>query len=258
MSNNHRIEEGQVKFSELIIDPSVQRDKEKGEINAIAGDFEPSALHVVTVSVRSNGDKVLIDGQQRLNAAAVAGYEEPVRALFHYNLTHKQEAALFRRLNFRRSVGATALFNAAITEGDANAIAINDLLVAYGTHAGYGGYSAIAAARRIVSYPNGLFSFRWALDVVSQVWGIESKHLDGRMIEALALLHNRYGDKIDTDSLRNKLAGTKGGIHGILGNAKTVQQLRRGRLPINVADVIIGIYNQWIKKEENKLPEWQR
>ena len=257
MFSERRVEIGTVVWSDLIIDPSIQRGQEWSEINAIAGDFNADALGTLTVSVRTNGDKVLLDGQQRMNAAQIAGHTEPVSASLHYGLTHKEEAALFRRLNYKRSVGAAHLFRVACTEGVPQALATRDVLNKYGiTIGGPGGFNAIAAARRIVEAPGGLRAFEWALDIVNQVWGASGKHLDGRIIEGLALWYGRDFDDIDIDSLRQKLAVRKGGLHGVIGDAKTVQSLRKGKLVTAVVEVLLAEYNKGRKK--SMLPDWQR
>ena len=255
---NVRIEEGTVLFSEVLIDDSIQRGKQPGEINAIAGDFNPVALGVVHVSVRPNADKALIDGQQRMNGAVAAGWNEPVRCLYYFGMTRQQEAILFRQLNFRRSVSAMDLFKAAVTEGDERAVAISDLLARYEVKVQSGGFAAIKTALRICSWPAGLRSFAWAFDLVAQTWGTNSDNMDGKVIEALSMLHYRYGDLIDPDALRKKLTSHRGGLNGIIGDGRTLQTMRKGRLPVAIVEVIIGIYNQHIRKEENKLPEWQR
>jgi len=248
---------GEVRFSQVIIDPSVQRPINEAQVADIAKDFNPDALGTVTVSVRENGDWVLLDGQQRLNGAELAQYDGAVNCNFYKGLSRQQEAALFRRLNTRRPVSAPALFRVAVTEGEPQAVQIDQLLNVLGIRVGgTGGFNAISVARRVASWENGMVHLRWALDVCANVWGVEGKHLDGRIIEGLALLHHRDGAAIDVEILRAKLAGRKAGIPGILGEARTVQGLRGGRLVIAVVEVLIGTYNAHMRK--NALPLWER
>ena len=251
------VENGWVKFSEVEIDPRVQRPINEGQANAIAADLNVDALGTVTVSIRADGRKILLDGQQRMNGAQRAGYDEEVNCNFYRGLTLEEEAKLFRQLNARKNVSAGALFKVAVTEGDPQALAINDLLKALDiTVGGHGGFNAIASALRISEWPNGIPDLRWALDVVANTWGVEGKHLDGRVLEGLALLHHRDGALIDTAMLRRKLGGEPGGIATLIGKARLLQQLRKGRLPIAMAEAIITIYN--VKLSANALPEWKR
>lgn len=251
------VENGWVKFSEVEIDPQVQRPLNEGQVNAIAGDLNPDALGTVTVSIRANGRKILLDGQQRFNGALRAGYDEQVNCNFYRGLNLAEEAKLFRQLNNRKNVSAPSLFRVAVTEGDPQALAINDLFKALGvTVGGSGGFNAIAAARRVAEWPGGIVDLRWALDVCANTWGIEGKNLDGRLIEALAMLHHRDSELIDTDMLRRKLAGTPGGVQRIIGDARVIKGMRGGRLPIAVIDALIGIYN--VKLSKNALQEWKR
>jgi len=194
----------------VVIDPSVQRPINEAQVAAIAADFNPDALGTVTVSIRDNDDWVLLDGQQRLNGAELAQYEGTVNCNFYRGLSRQQEAALFRRLNTRRPVAAPALFKVAVTEGEPQAVQINDLLNVLGIRVGgTGGFNAISVARRVASWENGMIDLRWALDVCANVWGVEGKHLDGRIIEGLALLHHRDGAAIDVEILRPSWPGAR-------------------------------------------------
>lgn len=251
------VENGWVKFSEVEIDPRVQRPVNEGQANAIAADLNVDALGTVTVSVRRNGKKILLDGQQRMTGAERAGYDGEVNCNFYHGLTVEEEAKLFRQLNARKNVSAPALFRVAVTEGDPQALAINDLFKALNiTVGGQGGFQAIAAARRIAEWPEGIGDLQWALDVCANTWGVEGKDLDGRVIEGLALLHHRDGVLIDTALLRRKLGGQPGGVSTLIGKARLLQSLRKGRLPVAMAEAIITIYN--VKMSTNALPEWER
>lgn len=254
---------GTVKFSEVKIDPRVQRPKDEGWQARIAADFDPDALGTVTISVRRNGDQIVLDGQQRMGAAEIVGYDGEVMANFYRGLSLKQEAALFRRLNFKKNVPVINKFLVSLNEGNPQSLAIKALLDALGIEVvGTGGFTAIGTAQRIAGWDDkGIIDLRWALGVMVQVWGPEGRNLDGRIIEALALWHHRDGDTetgglINTAMLCRKLAGRGMGQPGILGEARTWKTVQGGRLVVNLADVLIGTYN--VKLSKNELPQWQR
>lgn len=256
---------------QVMIDPSVQRAVQAREVNSIIGDFNPLALNVFVISIRANGDWVLLDGQQRLNAAVAAGYELPMDAKFYTGLTHQEEAILFRQLNFRQKVSQIELFHVACVEGDPKALAITKILKEFGIKVGpsTGEFSAVSAAQRILGWPNGHIAFTWAIEMACMTWQADSgqQRLHGHVIEALAMIYDRYhelpGAKnntklLDPDVMRKKLAASANGVAGILGHARTIRGYKGGRIQVNIVDHLIGVYNNGFRNDENKLPEWTR
>lgn len=251
---------------DVIVDPSVQRSRQEREIGKIVGDFNPAALGICTISVRSNGDQILLDGQQRLSAAVAAGYEQPIDAHFYHGLTRAEEAILFRQLNFREKVNQLVLFMVSCVEGDPQAIALRDVLGKFGIALGTstGEFAAIVAARRIAGLANGIEAFEWAMGIIADAWTRDASRLryDGRIVEALASIYQRYHNdpdvNLDGDHMRKKLAQVKDLAKGILSTADTIRQYRGGRILVNVIDAIIGVYNRDLKSDARKLPEWAR
>lgn len=250
---------GKIKFSQTKIDPRVQREVNTIEANAIGAEFDKTVLGTITVSVRANGDNVLLDGLQRKSGAEIANFDDPVDCIFHYNLTLEQEAEKFRRLNYRTSVNSVAAFKVAVTEGIPEALAVQDILSKFGiTIGGKGNFQAVKTALRIVTTPGGAEDLRWALNMVIDAWDLarSGRHIDGKMVEALALMHHRYKGQIDTASLRDRLAARRGGQPGLMGEARTRQPRRGGKLVIALIDALVDEYN--FKRPKNKLPEWPR
>lgn len=254
------------------IDPRIQRLEDPGLINNIVGEFDPLALGVSHVSVRTddNGEEhlIVLDGQQRRAAMLLLGYNEKVRYVFYYNLTFAAEARLFRLLNNRKGVPAPVLFRIAIAEGDQQAQAIaailSDLNIPLGVP---GGFSSVQMARRVARRPKGLLNFRWALEQVQAIYTSakdESKSTktiyDGRVIEAFALLRERDGNFINVKNLQHKLASKPQGVAGLLGHANTIATLNLGGSRVaDVIDAIVARYNFNLQgRSGNKLEEWDR
>ena len=252
---------GKLKFSETEVDPSVQREVVKPEVDAIAADFDREALGFISVSVRSTGQNILLDGLQRKTAASMVDFDEPVDCIFHYNLTRSQEAALFRRLNFRSNVSSIAGYKVAITEGLPEALAVDAVLREFGIPIGSGrggAFQAVRRALRIVSQPDGVDDLRFAFSVATFAFvsGTNVQPLDGVIIEALAMIHRRYKDAINIDDLKARLASRSNGQPGIMGEARTRKGIRGGKLPVAVVDVILAEYN--LRRTKSRLPEWAR
>lgn len=267
---NHTKQFGWVDPTELVIDPQIQRGENKGLINGIAREYDNDAAGVITVSVREivdpdTGEKSeilsLVDGQQRTRAAIRAGYTEKVAAMIHRGLSRAEEAELFRRLNFRRSVSAISLFKTAIVEGNEDVLnivaALDDLDIPFSSSKGF---TAVAVAQRLVKRKAGLYHFRWALVTVRAIYDTDGKGnvYDGRVIEAFARFHEAYEASIKEDELRSKLLKQPGGLAGLIGHAETIRAGAGGPMLGNLIQALVVRYNHNKHKDgRNKLPDWK-
>lgn len=262
---NHEVTFGTVNLDDLRIDSRIQRSEQAPEIAAIAADFNPSALGTLTISIRElpNGEEeqILLDGQQRRAACLKVGWHGKVRAVIHRGLNLPEEARLFRQLNFRRSVNAQTLFRVALSEGDPEAMAIKAVLDALGLNVSMSSFGAVNVARRIVRRRGGLTHFQWALEMVQRIYDMDRRGsvYDGRVVEAFALLHERYLGQLDESNLIKKLAGMPGGIPGLIGRGRTVREVKGGQIVPALIDAIITSYNTHKHQgSRTQLPQWER
>lgn len=260
----HKREFGWIKLTDLEIDEQVQRPLVPSEVNKIAKDFNADALGTVTVSARVMSDGtiryILIDGQQRRAGALKAGYDGQVRADVHYGLTTRDEAALFRRLNFRRAVQPVQLYKVALVEQDPAALAVqkilDDLEIPFGTPRGFSG---ARTALRLVVRRNGETTLRWAFTQIQKIYDGDGRGgcYDASVVEAFFHLYNHFGSRIDEDNLYEKLAKHGGGTADLIGQARSIKLARNGRHVINVIRAILQRYNA--KKHAGSramLPDW--
>lgn len=245
-----------LRFSDCIIDPAVQRPEDPTKLKNMVDDFDAGSLGRVEISRRANGANVILDGQHRFKAATLVGWDEPLDAKVYKGLTRAEEAKKFRILNNTTKASKIALFNVAIAEEDPIVLAVNSILTQYGLKAANSSFSAVGMALRIARRDNGIENFRWALDMAIRVWGNKKDSLDGRILEALAMVRGRYGFMIDSKIFADKLAKVPAGIDGLLGRARTYQQVKGGKIQTNLAEALVTIYNQWMKK--NALEPWPR
>lgn len=104
-----------IRVDDLKIDHSYQRAQLlDGIILAIARNFQWSAFGALVVMERENGDKYVVDGQQRLAAAKRRGDIQTVPCIVFRSDGKDHEALAFLSLNTsRRPVSAIDKFNAA-------------------------------------------------------------------------------------------------------------------------------------------------
>lgn len=114
-----------VRVADLRIDPRYHDPSRYSEKRAIsmAANFNPEALGTITVSHRSDGSLIVVDGNHRVAACRIAG-EEYIPAKVFYDLTLEEEAGLFRELSEAVRLTTYALFRARLVALDPVAVAI--------------------------------------------------------------------------------------------------------------------------------------
>lgn len=240
-----------VRPSQTIIDIRVQRPVNERKRTKMNVEWQPAAFGMLSLSQRRTGKYVALDGQHRCVVAGDQGWDELVPcnvwgAEGDPPLTLVQEAALFRLLNTTNKTSAVEAYNVAVYERDPIALAIKTVLdkhrLTMTPNALRGTFAAVKAAQRIVQQHEGVLAFDWALGIITDVWGDQGEHMDGRVVEGLTLMFHRY-DKIDDQQFKERLAQVKVGQHGLIGEMNTVRSVWRCSAPMAMAHVLVGVYN---------------
>lgn len=272
---NHRMTVGQVDPNTLSIDPKIQREANRVQINKIKRRPNAQALGTLTISIRVDKDgfeieRVILDGQQRWTAVQELGWDVMMNACIHKGLTTAEEVQLFLDLNDKVSVAAWEQFKVELQGNDPQPKQIKAILDNLGIPlGGPSGFVAVGAARRIADKPNGLIHLGWALSTLQAVYGkvegarsgkSKRAHVyDGRVVEGFAMFHAAYAPRIKDDRLQRILIEWERGLSGLIGDAGTMLEMRGGAWPINVADVLVRRWNTGVKKSgPNYLPEFDR
>lgn len=209
----------------LEVDPGVQRQLNPGRVKALAAEFDESALGVFTISARRTGALagegvsvryVVLDGQTRLAAVrAFTGSEKtklPLVCQVYHGLTRTEEAEIFLRHNDRAAVRAVDKFRIALVAGERWAVTLNDIIARHGFEAGVNApserrFTAVAAARKIMSYADGEDSLNRAFDLIVRVWGHRTNAASAEAIDGFGMLYHRHGAAaVDTPGFAKKLA----------------------------------------------------
>lgn len=254
---------------EFSLDLKVQRQLQEPRAEAMAEDFQPHALGLITASKRADGHIYCLDGGHRIAAARKASYDGLMATRLFENLTLKEEAALFLTLNSSRAVQAIDRFKVRITEGEPIASGINNVLKQYNLHVDWANNSSLnvisaistlekiykgAGVREEGTYPDLLDRLiKTIVQAYSQTDGKADRTTFSRiMLEGLGIFIATYNKRIDYERLVYVLKGTT--PRQIVTNTRTLKdaKVKGPNLGMNAAQVILNLYNN---RNRAKLPE---
>lgn len=249
-----------MKVSEFHTDPSVQRQLNEPRVKALAADFNPQMLGLVTASKRPDGRSYILDGQHRIAAARLKQYNGYVATRLYENLSVSEEAKLFLDLNNTRKVNALDKFNVRATMGDPAAVALKAALErvglrASGQHTG-GMFAAIVSLERVyqgfMSYAQEprLDLVEAVLHVLTRAYGAEErKAFQANTVQGIGLILHIFGKRVNADDLTEALRSIPADTLAIRG--RSTKDLEGGTGAQGVAKVVLSKYNRG--KSTNRL-----
>lgn len=254
----HKPKVQQLSIRLLTVDPNVQRGLDRRRVAKLAAELDVNALGVITVSHRDNDHLVVIDGQHRIEACREAGRGDlAITARVYVGLTLAEEATLFRLLNNTKQPRATDLFRVRVIEGDPVAVNVHRLAERHGwkiTDTGaVGCLHAVSTLERVYRRNNRAADL--TLATVTAAWGHDSMAVDGRVLDGLGLVFERYGDAVDADDLANRLAKYPGGPANLVGRARGAADLLHIATPKAMAEIVVELYNK--RRTARALPAWR-
>lgn len=249
MKTRWAFETREIAIRDLTIDHSYQRDLVNSRVRAIAEDLDLDRLGTLTISQRSNGALVVVDGQHRVEAVRFHGLDEwEVTCRVYVDLTREQEAELYRHLNNTRRITAWDDFKAGLVAGDDECRDIARIARATGwevaSSAGDGKVCCVSTLRSLYRREGGAAALKAALHDAREAWGDNAIGVEKGVLGGLTLLHLSCNGELDRPALIRKLAKAKGGPAGILGTARQLAELRRQPLARLCAAVIAEHYNR--------------
>lgn len=114
-------------IDDLKVSERAQRESSALKIQTMVNLFEKRGFGIPLVNQRANGEYYVLDGQHRIKAAQMLGFES-VTCELATGLTEEQEADLFLLRNNNLEVYAVHKFNVAVTAGHEKETAINKVL----------------------------------------------------------------------------------------------------------------------------------
>lgn len=252
--------------ADLSIDPKVQRQLDTTRAARIAADFDPDVIGVLHVSVRADGAHVVIDGQHRLEAMKLLGWQtQKVPCRLYHGLELADEAHLFRGLNTFAKPRAFDIFKVRIVEGDPIACDVRRILGKHGWRLASGdtpgAFTAVVAAEKVYTgftakdgnTPDLLDD---ALGILTNAWGHDPAAANGYIVTGIGLFLSRYANHdIDKAGLVDRLASVAGGPNGVIGKARGIKEFRNGTVARCLAEFLVELYNR--RRTTHALPSWR-
>ena len=263
----------QFTHEQLTIDPDIQRALVPGQLARMTGDkFNAAALGQLLVSQRSNGARVILDGQHRWHAVRLMAPQTPLDCRVFSNLTRQEEAQLFLASNNQSGVSPQAKFKTAVVAGLELPVAVDKILTKYGLEIGNGAqdFAAVADALRVATWPGGLELLDKALDILTSAWADAEEDYStpllayekgnrpyrGQLVIGLCRVLHRYGKSVDATKMVASLRSL--GDRGPAIISENAQRLRSslGRVTLDqvYAHSITKAYN---RSKGMRLPDWE-
>ncbi len=262
--SDHAPQVEELAVARLTVDHTVQRALDKLRVDKLAADYKPDAIGVIVVSARDDGTVHVIDGQHRVAATIAAGFgERNLPCMVYKGLNRAEEAAMFRRLNNTRGVQALDKFRVRVIEEDPVAVVLNDLLSRRGWTVGWskadGWFAAVTALENLYRASKNTEGEHDAvcdttLRVVTEAWGHNADGVRSEVIAGVGAVVLRHGDGVDLAKLVSELSQFRGGPRTLIGQAKSLRDIRGGRLGDSFAEIVINLVNK--SRRSRRLPDW--
>lgn len=252
-----------VHHSALVFDRDYQRAIDPNRVRKLIENFQSTGLGTLTISLRPDGRRVVVDGQHRVAAVRTIGYDGRLPCSEYQGLSLADEAGMFLLLNNSKLVQPIDKFRARVIAEDWTAITIAGVLAAYGWEAKSGGqpgyFGAVGAAEKVfegagvlkrAAYPALLDA---VVSTITQSWGRDYRGAHNLVVAGLGQFYARYGDDIDRTKVVAELS--KLTPHALIGRANTLRDARGGTSASSGAEVVTGLHNKG--RRTNRLPDWR-
>lgn len=248
---------GWVRLDQMKINPQAQRALNESWANELADNFNPDLMGFPHVSHR-DGWYYIVDGQHRVRAAHIflGDTSQQVQCHIYENLTNEQEAWLFLELNNTKKQSAMNRYKVALAgpaqkypdEHDVERIC-RSLDLRIGMDKSCEEISCITAILGVYG-KHGAASFSFAMRVIRDSYGYDG--FKRETISALALIKDRYGDRIDEKKLIERLSSS--GAVALNQQAKSMKEATGNPAAQCYAHAMIQFYNQ--RNAQHRVDPW--
>lgn len=270
MSNDKKNIEGKsrittVRLGDLRVSSAAQREFSDTWGDKLKRDFDIDLVGMLTVSYR-DGVYWVVDGQHRTYALVAWAKHEfgdewadwTVHVNCHYDLTERQEAALFLQFNNRRTINAYDKFTVGVTADLPVPTDINRVVLAQGLRVDKarkpGSISAVGALEYVYRMGDAPL-LQKTLSAINTAWsgmGFESE-----VIKGVALVINRYEGRIDEARLAKKLSQIPSGSKGVRQLAHVIKDSHGAKFDVAHAAAITDQYNRGLRGASSLGSWWK-
>jgi len=254
-------------IDELIRDPFINRPLDDKRAERMASAFKPDLFGVPEVSRRGDGKYAIVDGQHRIEALRILGWNgQRIACKIFDGLSRADEAERFLGLNDFRTPRKVEKFLVRLTAKDPIACAVNRIV-------GDAGYVVDRQSRDgVICATDSLESIylgrgqkirgqnpdalRQTLDVITLAWGRTKAAVNAQVLLGVGSFILRYADNIDLKRLVQKLIGVPGGSSGLTARGRGKKELHGGTLASGIAHYIVESYNRGLRGK-SRLPSWR-
>lgn len=253
----------QIAASELEVDRRVQRDDlNQRKVETIERNYNEDALGVIIVSKRRDRGLYIVDGWHRTEATK---RRDPARLLTCHifeGLSLVEEAEMFLDYNFSDKPSLLEKYKVRLAAEDEDSLEIERITTsrAWKVHPqpAPGHIQAIGALYRIHELSKKIEADPHLLDatllVITRAWGNDRDGAQAVVLEAIARIIARYGDKVDINRLYEVLRNRSGGVSALHTEATQMAKMERGRVTNAMAHLIVLTYNKHARSRA--LPIW--
>jgi len=262
--------EEDLQVGDLEIDRQVQRQGlNSAKVERMVKSWNPNAQGKITVSYRHpTRTYVVVDGQHRVEAIRrLTDNAGTVPCIVFKGLTLAQEAQMFLDLNHTTVPPKIDKFKVQQkTEGEEgdSARSIVELVGAYGwtvsRTAANGHVNAVSVLERLYALSNKIEAdpnlIQVTMLVITRAWGNDRFGVQAPILEGIGRMFAEYGSLLETDRLITVLKEYKGGPQTLTSEASQVSALRKGKVSMGVADILVNSYNKG--RRSKTLAPWTR
>lgn len=244
-----------VALDKMEVSELAQRDRNQAWVDKICNELELEQIGALTVNYRG-GKYYVIDGQHRAWALRQWGFtDEKFECWVYKGLTEQQEAEMFLKLNAQLSVNALSKFKIAVTAGRKDQVEINRIVNEAGlvvsSSMSEGSIRAVGTLEKIYHRSGSLILAR-TLTIIKDAWG--TRGLESSVLDAVAMVTDRYGEALDDAKLVKKLSTASGGLNALLNKAEVMKHQMGQHKAQCVAAAIVDAYNR--EKGGVKITSW--
>lgn len=232
-----------------------------------AADFDIDSLGVIEVSRRPKGENIILDGQHRVEALRIMGWNgEKIPCKVFTGMSRPEEAKRFILLNTQVAIRFLDKFISRITAKDKVACAIAEITRANGyiidRQSRDGVIVAVKAMEEVYLGKNQNIrganpkALHGTLHAVTEAWGRTVHSVNCHVLSGVGAFLLRYGEDIKLDRLIEKLKHISGGPQGLINRGKGKREIHGGSLAMGIGHYLTDEYNSGLRGG-SRLPEWR-